>query len=66
MIPTTSYDGDEPMYESSGDDTDYKYSDSDNNYENSGGGGDGCADIGCLLFFIMIAYALFKFCGCGN
>lgn len=62
MIPTISYDGDEPMYESSGEDNDYEYSDSDNSYEDSSSGEDGCADIGCLLFFVLIVYALYECC----
>lgn len=49
---TESYDGDETMYSSD-----------DNNDYNEGSGGDGCADFGCLLFFIMIVYALYKCCG---
>ena len=62
MMPTTSYDGDEPMYESHGDDDDYEYSDSDNSYEDSSSGEDGCADFGCLIIIIFIVYALFKCC----
>ena len=41
-----TYDGDEPMYESS---------DNDDR-------GDGCADLGCLIIIIFIVYALFKCC----
>ena len=55
MIPTTSYDGDEPMYPS-----DYD----NNNDEDRGGssGGDGCADFGCLIFIVLIVVALIKYC----
>ena len=44
---TETYDGDEPMYESS-----------DNDYN----GGDDCADLGCLIIIIFIVYALLKCC----
>jgi hypothetical protein len=54
MTPTTSYDGDEPMYPS-----DYD----NNNYDGDRGSGeDGCADLGCLFFFVLIVYALYKCC----
>lgn len=50
---TESYDGDETMYSS----------DDDNNDYSRKSGDDGCADFGCLLFIVLIAYALFKYCG---